>query len=226
MSYAGAGSARVIGKKGVKSMSDIPTIFLIDSDTAAWLVVHRIAKQMGVNAEHYLNAEDFLAAETRQKPGCIVAEFRLLGMNGIELQTALRTDCIAIPVVFVTAHAEIAFVVRAMQHGAVSVLEKPASEQELWDAIQQALARDQAVRRIDASHSAVRRRLSRLTPKEREVLELLVDGKTNKTIARRLGLSTRTVENRRHHIFKKTGTDSIAQLVRLILQAETEQDRE
>ncbi len=147
-----------------------------------------------------------------------------MGMNGIELQESLASDCMTLPIIFVTAHPETAFTVRAMQNGAITVLDKPHSEQELWDAIRKGVSLDQAVRRIDERRGEVRRRLARLTQKERQVLDLLVDGKTNKAIAGQLGISIRTVEARRHQLFKKTRTDSVAELVKLILQLDVTDD--
>ncbi|MCA9136414.1 MAG: response regulator transcription factor [Planctomycetales bacterium] len=205
----------------MKLMHETPTVFLVDPDPRFALVVDRIAAQMKINFKQFSTAEDFLAAYTSGTPGCIILEFRLLGISGIELQSRLATDPVGLPLIFATAAAELPFVVHVMQHGAISVLEKPVSELALWDAVQQAIARNQRVRRIDAKHSGVRKRLARLTQKERQVLELIVQGNANKTIARTLRLSIRTVETRRHHIFRKTGTQSVAELVRLVIQSES-----
>lgn len=205
-------------------MSESPTVFIIDPDKTSRANVVHIADDMRIPAKQYANAEAFLESQPGNLPGCLVTEFRLLGMNGIELQESLALDCINLPIIFVTAYAETTFTVRAMKNGAITVLEKPFSEQELWDAIRQALSFDEAIRRVDAQHNELRRRLSRLTHKERQVLDLMVDGRANKAIANKLGVSIRTVESRRHQIFKKTRTDSVAQLVRLILQSGTPED--
>lgn len=199
-------------------MSGSPTVFIIDPDLHWRKAVVRITEQMHIAAKEFAGAEEFLATRPSLTPGCVVTEFRLPGMNGIELQNTLTADQISLPVIFVTGYAETNLTVRAMQNGAVTVMEKPFSEQELWDAIRRAITQDQSIRRIDAKHSEVRRRLAELTNKERDVLELLIEGKANKAIAKSLNISIRTVEARRHHIFKKTRTGSIAQLVRLILQ--------
>ncbi|QDV40325.1 Transcriptional regulatory protein TdiR [Stieleria neptunia] len=201
-------------------MPETTTLFLIDPDPSARRIVGRIADQMNIDFRHYTSAEDFLEAYTRQTPGCIVAEFRLLGISGNELQNRLVAEGTSLPIIFVSAFAEIPFAVQAMTQGAINVLEKPVSEQALWDSIQHALACERRVRRIDAKHAAVGKRLARLTCKEREVFDLLVQGHPNKTIANRLGLSIRTVEARRHHIFRKTGTKSLAQLVRMVVETE------
>jgi FixJ family two-component response regulator len=204
-------------------MTQPPTVFIVDPDAESQAQVAQIVKEMRIASKRFASAETFLESESAHLPGCLVTEFRLLGMNGIELQESLTADHITLPVIFVTSHPETSLIVRAMRNGAVTVLEKPFSGQELWDTIRQALSLDQSIRRIDARHDDNRRRLARLTPKERLVLDLLVKGKPNKAIAKQLGVSVRTVENRRQQIFKKTGADSVAQLVRLIIQA-TERD--
>ena len=174
---------------------------------------------MQLHSKEYATAEAFLNELGPEACGCVVTEFRLLGINGIDLQQALAADGFALPVIFVTAYPETTLTVSAMQNGAVTVLEKPFREQELWDSISKALRRNQTIMRIDAKHSEFRRRLTRLTKKEREVLDLLMQGEPNKAIANSLNISLRTVEARRHNIFKKTSTDSIAELVRMILQS-------
>lgn len=199
-------------------MAESPTISIVDADATARARVSRMADEMGVSAAQFTTAEEFLDGRSARFPGCLVTEFRLLGMSGIELQESLAADCISLPIIFVTAHPETAFTVLAMTNGAITVLEKPFSEQELWDALRKALSRDTTVRRIDAKHTAFRRRLAGLTQKERQVLDLMVEGKLNKSIASKLNVSIRTVETRRHRIFEKTGTNSIAELVRGILQ--------
>jgi len=205
------------------NMGASATIFAVDPDESITTFLHAIALEMQVQCESFSQAEDFLDAYEASRPGCLVTEFRLLGMNGVELQELLAAECSALPVVFVTGHAETRLCVRAMQNGAITVLEKPLSHQELWDALRKALTHDKNMRRIDARHSHVRKRLANLTPKERQVLDLMIQGKANKVIAHRLAVSIRTVEARRHQIFKKTATDSIAELVKLILLTEPDE---
>ena len=205
-------------------MSTPPGLFLIDTSTTVIALVQRIAEDMQVPCELFATAEEFLAAYQDDRPGCLLTEFRLLGMNGIELQETLAADCNPLPIVFLAANAENRLCVRAMQNGAVTVLEKPLSHQELWDSIRTALTRDAHTRRIDAKHTLVRRRLGLLTDKERQVLDFMIQGKANKAIASRLDVSVRTIEARRHQIFKKTKTESIAELVKLILMSEPESD--
>lgn len=201
-------------------MNASATLFIVESDDSVIALVQAIADEMHVPCKSFTRAEDFLAAYRDDQPGCLVTEFRLLGMNGIELQETLAADYSSLPVIFVAANPETRLSVKAMQNGAVTVLEKPLSYQELWDSIRRALTRDEHTRRIDAKHTVVRRRLGLLNEKERKVLDLMIQGKANKIIARRLDVSLRTVEARRHQIFKKTKTESIAELVRLILLSE------
>ena len=203
-------------------MTESPTIFLIDQDRDVRSAISIIADQMNTKWRAYGNAEQFLDDIGPRQIGCIVSEFRLMGISGHELQKRLKKQSIGMPVIFVTAYAEIPFTVRVMQAGALTVLQKPVSEQELWDVIRRGIAESIKVRRIDDKHKEIRKRLSRLSAKERQVLELVVDGKTNKTIAKRLDVSVRTVEARRQQVFHKTGTNSIAKLVRLIIQSETD----
>lgn len=205
-------------------MPDKPTVFLVDHDKSARKIVHRLCDDMGVPCRFFAIAEAFLGAYQGNRPACLVTEFRLFGMNGIELQETLAAGCIALPVIFVTAHPETRLIVRAMQNGAITVLEKPFSSQELWDAINKALAVEQKSHRIDAKHSEIRRRLFNLTQQERQVLEMMIEGKANKWIARKLDVSLRTIESRRKQVFKKTKTDSVAELVRLCLLAGSKQE--
>ena len=201
-------------------MSTVVTLFIVDPDEAVVAGVRAIAEEMRVPCESFAQAEEFLATYKDDRPGCLLTEFRLMGMNGIELQESLAADCCSLPIIFLAANPETRLSVRAMQNGAMTVLEKPLSHQELWDSVRRALTRDEQTRRIDARHSIVRRRLGLLTEKERQVLDLMIQGKANKVVATRLDISVRTVEARRHQIFKKTKTDSIAELVRLILMSE------
>lgn len=203
-------------------MSEKPTVFLIDTDPDLTLIVEEIAKQMQVNFETFATAEAFLEASTSDRTGCVVAEIRLMGMGGIELQERLAKDAVPLPMIFVTAYAETSFVVEAIQHGAVTVLAKPPSEQSLWEAVRDGLARNRQARANFDRRAELTERLSTLTTKERKVLDLIVQGKSNKSIAKILKLSVRTVETRRQQVFIKTGASSIVELARLILLFEME----
>jgi FixJ family two-component response regulator len=140
------------------------------------------------------------------------------GMNGVELQETLAEKRCHLPVILITAHAETPITVRAVKTGAVTVLEKPCRDFELFDAIQDALARDADFRKAAACHQEIRRRMDTLSPAEKQVLDYMMEGMANKVIARRLEVSIRTIENRRQRVFEKTGTDSLAELVRLVVE--------
>jgi FixJ family two-component response regulator len=198
-------------------MAEPPTIYVIDPVATSVPLVQAIAREMGVKCTPLLRGEDFVAMYEPSMPGCVLTEFRLTGINGIELQEFLAARGIAVPMVFVTSHAETRLTVRAMQNGAITVLTKPPAEQELWDAIRKALQQDADTRRICKTQESVRQRLAGLTPKERQVLDLLVLGESNKAIANQLDISVRTVETRRREVFKKMKVESVVELVRLVL---------
>lgn len=198
------------------------TVFVIDDDEAARLSVCALATSMHVAAEAFASVEEFLAQFDPNRPGCIVADVRMPGASGVDLLQMLADRGAHIPVIVVTAFADTPLTVRAMKGGAVTFLEKPCSEHELWDAIREALARDSANRAAQESRRQHQERLAKLTADERQVLDMLVEGKPNKLIAKELDVSLRTVESRRHNVFHKTGTSTVAELVRFVIQARGE----
>jgi FixJ family two-component response regulator len=195
-----------------------PCVYVVDRDKISWELVSRLGASMDVECACFADAEEFLTAYDGRRPGCLVTEFRLLGINGIDLQEQLASQGSSLPVVFLTGHAETRLTVQAMQNGALTVLTKPVSEQELWDTIRTALVRDAETRRIDAAHGSIRRRFERLSRREGRVLRGIMAGKANKTIAAELDVSVRTVEACRQRIFRQTQTDSVAELIRLVLE--------
>lgn len=199
-----------------------PTVFVIDDDEAARLSVCALATSMHVPAEAFASVEDFLASFDPTRPGCIVADVRMPGASGVDLLEMLAERGAHIPVIVVTAFASTPLTVKAMKGGAVTFLEKPCSNHELWDAIREALARDTSARAAEESHREIQSRLARLTSEEQQVLGMLVEGKPNKLIAKQLDVSLRTIESRRHNIFSKTKTSTVAELVRLVIQAREE----
>jgi FixJ family two-component response regulator len=199
-----------------------PTVFVIDDDEAARLSVCALATSMHVPAEAFASVEDFLASFDPTRPGCIVADVRMPGASGVDLLEMLAERGAHIPVIVVTAFASTPLTVKAMKGGAVTFLEKPCSNHELWDAIREALARDTSARAAEESHREIQSRLARLTSEEQQVLGMLVEGKPNKLIAKQLDVSLRTIESRRHNIFSKTKTSTVAELVRLVIQARDE----
>jgi len=199
-----------------------PTVFIVDDDPQVCDSVAVLVETMGLPTREFTSAEDFLAAYDPTQPGCLVTDLRMQGKSGLELQEQLKADEVRLPVVFITGYADVPTAVRIMQNGATSVLEKPFREQDLWDAIRKALDRDTEFRRHSARIEDVRQRLTALTDNERQVLDLLVAGKMNKTIAKQLGVSLRTVEQRRHDLLDKMQVDSLAALVRLSIEADSD----
>jgi two-component system, LuxR family, response regulator FixJ len=196
-----------------------PTVFVVDDDEDARDSVCSLVRSMGIGALPFPSGEAFLASYVDAGPGCLVTDVRMAGMSGIELQEKLCQRNISLPVIILTAYARTRVTVRAMAAGAVTLLEKPYDEDELWDAIRKALARD-AERRADVQRRReIRQGVEQLTPGERAVMDLIVQGLPNKVIARKLDLSVRAVENRRRAVFAKTQTDSVAGLVRLVIEA-------
>lgn len=197
-------------------MSDEATVFLVDDDPAALRALAALVKVVFPHVAAFSSAAEFLAAY-RQQPGCLVLDVAMPGMSGLELHRKLIHDKVALPVVFVTGHGNVPMAVEAMQLGAVNFLEKPIQEQELWTSIRRALELDTQTRRRRTRRQRVEERLARLSAGEREVLNLIFEGKLNREIATRLGLSVRSVEDRRAKLMKKMGAKSLAELVQLVM---------
>jgi two-component system response regulator FixJ len=210
-------------------VTEEPTVFVVEDDPAVLRSLTALVKVVFPRVEAYGSAAEFLAAyqpahsvghlrsPADGRPGCLVLDVAMPQMSGLELHRKLIEDKIDLPVVFVTGHANVQMAVGAMQAGAVNFLEKPFREQELWDSIRRALELDQRNRRRKARRCQAEERIARLTPGEREVLGLILEGKLNKEIAARLGLSIRTVEDRRARLMKKTEANSVAELVQLAM---------
>ncbi|MBN2473909.1 MAG: response regulator transcription factor [Pirellulales bacterium] len=203
-------------------MDTEPTVFVVDDDEQMRASVCALVRSMQTQVEPFSSAEEFLDIYSPARPGCLVADVRMPGMSGLELQEELLRREAPLPLVFLTAYARVPTTVRAVRNGAVTVVEKPYRDDDLWDAVRQGLAVD-AARRHEYEHRQVlRRRLATLTPAERRVLEMIVEGRTNKAIARELDISVRTIEGRRREIFAKTQTSSVAALVRMVIDARVE----
>ncbi len=200
-------------------MADEPTVFVVDDDELARTSVCALVRSMGIRAESFDSAEAFLEHHVTSRPGCLVTDVRMLGMSGLELQERLRELDVQLPVVVMTAYARTPLTVRAMQGGAVTLLEKPCEENELWDAIRKALKQNADAREAHEHRLRLRRCIETLTPTQRTVMEMIVAGKANKVIAMELDVSIRTVEARRQEVFAKMQADSVAELVRLAMEA-------
>ncbi len=200
-----------------------PTVFVVDDDEGVRNSLRFLLKSVGLTTRALASAAEFLEVYKHNQPGCLVLDVRMPGMSGIELQQQLNLRGATIPVIFITGHGDIPMAVEAMQHGAFDFLQKPFRDQDLIDRIQRALERDARNRSTLAQHVRIRERLESLTPREREVLTLMTRGKSNKVMAAELGVSQRTVEIHRARVMEKSGADSLAHLVRMVMDVEAGQ---
>ena len=194
-------------------------VYIVDDDRVLRDSVAAMLGEMGVAAKTYPSAESFLDDYDGHRPGCLLTDVRMLGMSGVELLEKLARDGVSLAVVVLTGYADTPTTVRAIKGGAITLLEKPCSSRELWDAIRQALLEDAERHRREQRVIEIRGRVESLTPAERKVLDCMVQGDSNKRMSKRLRVSVRTIEVRRQHVFQKMQTDSLAQLVRLYLEA-------
>jgi len=190
-------------------------VFVIDDDASVRDAIQSLMRSVGQHVESYASAQEFLRSKRPDLPGCIVLDVRLPGFSGLELQRKLADADILTPIVFMTGHGDIPMSVKAMKAGAVEFLTKPFRDQDLLDAIQQALERDRAARRERGLVEDLRERYDVLTRREREVMRFVVAGLLNKQIAGELGISEETVKVHRGQVMRKMGADSLADLVRM-----------
>jgi FixJ family two-component response regulator len=195
-------------------MQPIPTVFIVDDDFAARSSLRMLLKSLGFVTLAYDCAAAFLEAYDASQPGCLLLDVRMPGMSGLELQQRLSLEGKSIPVIFITGHGDVPMAVEAMQRGAMDFLQKPFEDHELLVRVQRALARDKDNRARLKGLDDAQERLISLTPREREVLDLVVGGTPNKVMAFRLGISQRTVEIHRARVMEKMCAGSLAQLVR------------
>ena len=191
------------------------TVFIIDDDPDIRASMRRLLKSVGLRAELFASAQDFLQQKMPQGPSCLVLDMRLPGTNGLEVQRNLIKTGVNIPVIFITAHGDIPMTVSAMKSGAVEFLTKPFRDQDLLDAIEQALQRDQSARQQQSEIAVLQERYRGLTARERQVMGLLVCGMQTKQIASRLGTSEITAAVHRGHVMHKMGAGSPAELGRM-----------
>ena len=190
-------------------------VYVIDDDHLVRRGLESLIKSIGLRVESFASAGDFLQAKRLDAPGCLVLDVRLPDLNGLELQRRLGELNIHTPIVFITGHADIPMTVRAMREGALEFLTKPVRGQDLLDAVQKAIARDRELREERDEAAQLRERFASLTPRETEVLKLVVAGLLNKQIADELGASELTIKTHRAHVMEKTGASSLAHLVRM-----------
>lgn len=196
-----------------------PVIHLVEDDIRVSKALERLLRTAGHRCAAYGSAEAFLSSHDPEMPGCAILDLRLPGMDGFELQARLAEAASHLPLVFLTGEGDIPGAVRAMQAGAVNFLTKPVEPEALLDAVARSLEQDAAGRAERALSAGADSRLARLTPREREVLDLVVAGRLNKQIAAELGVAEKTVKVHRGRLMKKTGVRSVPDLVRLLARA-------
>ena len=198
------------------------TVFIVDDDEAVRASLKLLLKTLRLPALAYASAQEFLAAFDPQRPGCLVLDIRMPAMSGLELQQELNARGALLPIIFITGHGDVPMAVEAMQQGAMDFLQKPFRDQDLIDRINKALERDRAGRELLSNRARIQARIAALSPREQEVLAQVTQGKINKVIAAELALSQRTVEIHRAHIMEKMGANSLAHLVRMVIDAGSE----
>ena len=194
------------------------TVHVVDDDDAVRSSLRLLLKSVGLPTVAHASAQEFLATWDGDQPGCLVLDVRMPGMSGIELQAELNQRGAIIPVILISGHGDIPMAVEAIQHGAFDFLQKPFRDQDLIDRVQRALASDAEHRQLLQQRETLKQRFESLTPREQEVLELVTQGKANKVMAGDLGVSQRTVEIHRARVMEKMGAQSLAQLVRMVLE--------
>lgn len=196
-------------------INDTALVYVVDDDASVRTAIGRLLRSVGLEIQLFASATEFLAFTRPERPGCIVLDVRMPRLSGLDLQQELATIGAALPIIFVTGHADVPMSVRAMKAGAVDFLPKPFHDQDLLDAVQRAIAADRERRRHESGLAAVRAVYETLTPREREVLSYVVSGALNKQIAGALGTSEKTIKVHRARIMDKMGVESLADLVRL-----------
>jgi FixJ family two-component response regulator len=192
-----------------------PVVYVVDDDESVRRSLARLIRSVGLETQAFPSAESFLERPLPDRPACLILDLRLSGPSGLDLQAELGQRQRAVPIIFITGHGTVPASVRAMKGGALDFLQKPIDRDELLERVHQALARSREACRERADRAAIQRRFDTLTPREREVLGLVVRGMLNKQIAAELGAAEKTIKIHRGRVMKKMEADSVANLVRL-----------
>ena len=195
-----------------------PVVQVVDDDPHLLKSLRWLLESVGLTVATFASAQDFLTDFDPAQPGCVLLDIRMPGMSGLELTQLLQSQNIAIPIILFTGHGEVSMAVQSMKDGAFDFIEKPYNEQKLLDRINDAIECDRRTRRASAEREEVVSQIARLTPREREVMDLIVEGLANKQMAVRLGISEKTVEVHRARARKKLGADSVADLIKIALR--------
>jgi len=204
------------GPRGNPQMTEPqPIVFIIDDDISVRDGISDLLRSVGLDAHTYGSTQEFVSSKRPDASGCIILDVRLPGRSGLDFQQTLRELGIRLPVIFITGHGNIPISVRAMKSGAIEFLTKPINEQQLLDAVHAAIELDRANRQDNALTKELRARFDSLTPREREIMSLIVSGKLNKQIGFQVGLSEMTVKVHRSHVMQKMQAKSLVDLVRM-----------
>lgn len=211
-------SAGALGEaNGMKLNAQPATVFVVDDDPGVQQALKMLFRSVGHRIEVFATAQEFLDAYDEQWSGCIVLDIYMPGMSGLELQQRLNERHSILPIVFMTGHGDVPMAVEAMQAGAVDFIQKPFHDEDMLDRVSQAINKDTDNRRVLRERHEIAKRLELLTPREKEIMSLVVNGRANKVIAADLSLSQRTVEIHRARVMEKMQASSLAHLVRMVI---------